>query len=264
VAHLPQIFQKPLVRLLSGFRLKIRSGPNAGMRWTLASSGRGYVAGTFEQDRVSAIVSLLRSGDVFWDIGAHQGYVTLAASRVVGAAGSVVSFEPAASNRALLESHVRWNRLSNVRVLPYAVSDTDGEAAFGGTGGSVTFGLGRGDEVVATRSIRSLIENESLPRPSVLKIDVEGSEADVLRGGIEFLSPGMVIWISVHGHDLHEECRELVSSRGMQVFESVKIRRAAASPGERWGSDKEMLAVGSARHLTPEEMQVIARFTGVA
>jgi len=250
-----------MVRVLSGFRLKIKSGPNAGMRWTLASSGRGYAAGTFEHERVSAIVSLLRKGEVFWDIGAHQGYVTLAASRAVGAAGSVVSFEPAASNRSLLESHVRWNRLYNVRVLPYAISDADGEAAFGGTGGSVTFGLGRGDEVVATRSIRSLMQNESLPRPSVLKIDVEGSEADVLRGGIEFLSPAMLIWISVHGHDLYQECRTLVSSRSMQIFESAKIRRAAASPAERWGSDKEMLAVGSERRLTAEEIEVIERFT---
>lgn len=220
------------------------------------------MAGNFERERLAAMGSLVRPGDVFWDIGAHQGYVTLAAARWVGPEGRVVSFEPSSANRAFLERHVSWNKIDNVQVLPFALSDTEGAAQFGGAGASVTFRLGRGDEWVVSRTIRSLIENDSHSRPTVLKLDVETSEAAVLRGGIEHLSPDIVIWISVHSRDLYQECRSLLAGRGIAVFESAQLRESAKNPEQRWGGDKELLAIGPKRVLTDQEKEAVSRFCG--
>ena len=262
MVRLPRVLHKPLVWLFGGVPVRIRSGPNAGMRWTVVSSGRGYVTGTFERERLTAMESLARRGDVFWDVGAHQGYLTLAASRWVGSAGRVVSFEPSGASRPILERHVRWNKLDNVGVLPFAVSDTDGTAQFGGSGGSVSFRLGRGDESVTTRTIRSLIENDSQPAPTILKLDVERSEAAILRGGIEYLSPDMLVWISIHGHDLYCECRDLLTSRGFTIFESPRLHEARKNPQLSWGGDKELLGVGSNRVLIARELAAVDRFCG--
>lgn len=240
-------------------RLRISAGPNAGRWWSLGSSGRGYVSGQFEADRVHAILSFLRAGDVFWDIGAHKGYISLAAARVVGPTGKVVAMEPSAENLTMLRRHVRWNNADTITILSLAASDVDGEASFGGKGSSVTHRLGRGDERVETRTIRSLIETDGHPMPDVIKIDTEGSEAAILRGALDFLSPNALIWISVHSRALSLECRELLEGRGFSVFESAAM--AAAMTGQKsWGGDKELLAVGSERRITASDLQGLRLF----
>ncbi|MBC6422595.1 MAG: FkbM family methyltransferase [Hormoscilla sp. SP5CHS1] len=40
----------------------------------------------------------LQKGDVFVDIGAHIGYYSVIAARIVGSAGKVFAFEPEISN----------------------------------------------------------------------------------------------------------------------------------------------------------------------
>src|SRR5690348_10903654 len=40
------------------------------------------------------IANTLRPGDVFFDIGAHQGWMSMVAARRVGLKGRVVAFEP--------------------------------------------------------------------------------------------------------------------------------------------------------------------------
>lgn len=240
--------------------VRIRAGPNAGCRWSLVSSGRGYASGTFEADRVAAIIELLRPGDRFWDIGAHKGYITLAAAHAIGPIGQVLALEPSVVNRVLLERHIRWNHADNIRVLPVAVSDADGQARFGGSGSSITFRLGHGDETVDMRTIRSLIETDRHDPPDVLKIDAEGSEARILRGGMECLSPRMLIWISIHSRALYDECCALLHARDFRIFESADMGARTSGAVASWGGDKELLAVGSARDVAESQVQRLPLF----
>lgn len=258
--RLPLTVRRFGTQLLGSVALRIRSGPNAGYRWSLVSSGRGYGAGTFEADRVNAILALLREGEQFWDIGAHKGYVSLAAARAIGRTGSVFALEPSAVNRALLERHLRWNDAANIRVLPFAASDADGEERFGGSGSSITFQLGHGDDTVQTRTIRSLIEQDGLEAPTVLKIDAEGSEARILRGGLAYLSPHMLVWISVHSRALYDECRALLHDRAFRLYESARMAERTSGAVSAWGGDKELLAVGSARAVTDAELRALRLF----
>src|SRR5690606_37982007 len=134
------------------------------------------------RDRLAALACVTRPGDVFWDVGAHKGFVSLAASRLVGPDGTVIAIEPSSVNRSFLERHLAWNAVDDARVIAAALSDHEGAAAFGGTGSSVAFKLGEGSERVTVRRLDALAAELGLVGPSVVKLDVEGEEARVLRG----------------------------------------------------------------------------------
>ena len=68
-------------------------------------------------DRLAALQAVVRPGDCFWDIGAHKGFVTLAAASMVGPSGSVVSLEPSGRNLWFIRKHLSWNPAEHVRVL---------------------------------------------------------------------------------------------------------------------------------------------------
>ena len=129
---------------------------------------------------------LLRQGDTFVDIGANEGMMTLLAARQVGEDGQVLSFEPNPSPRAILEKNLRRNAIEHVQVHAMGLSDepgklelfvpavNTGEGSFtpmeGVEGTSVTCPVHVGDEVLHD------------VKPKLIKIDVEGFEAHVLRG----------------------------------------------------------------------------------
>jgi FkbM family methyltransferase len=131
---------------------------------------------------------LLREGDTFVDIGANEGMMSLLASRLVGSTGKVIAFEPNPAPRAVFESAIARNALSNVTVIPAGLGDTDealplsvpkintGEGSFGGSRY-----LNEETEVVSCQVLRG---DKSLAQenPALIKIDVEGFELRVLRG----------------------------------------------------------------------------------
>ncbi|MDJ0533005.1 MAG: FkbM family methyltransferase [Xenococcaceae cyanobacterium MO_207.B15] len=65
-----------------------------------------------------------------FDIGAHRGYFTLNASRIVGNDGQVFAFEPLPRNISLLKKHLQFNNCTNVRLFEVAVSSKSGQKGF--------------------------------------------------------------------------------------------------------------------------------------
>ena len=155
---MPHSVRRTGAAVIGRIPMRIRRGPNEGMRWSIASAGRGALSGTFERERVAAITSMIRPGDCVWDIGAHKGYITLAAARRAGPTGRVYAIEPGPPNLEYLRRHIEWNDVSNVEIVPVAVSGEDGTSIFGGPGSSTTHRLGRGDYTVEVRSVASLLE----------------------------------------------------------------------------------------------------------
>jgi FkbM family methyltransferase len=226
--------------------MRIRSGPNRGRLWSIVSAGRGAMAGTFEQARVEAISLLVEPGDCVWDIGAHKGYITLACASRVGDAGHVYSFEPGPPNLEFLRRHVAWNGLENVTVLPYAVSARDGTARFGGSGSSITYRLGQGDYEVRVRCIASLLA-EGLRPATVVKIDVEGNEHDVLKGGSARLPRNSLMIVAIHSHEQYLACTQRLREDGWRVVQSAGVRRNLSQRPVVWEDDPDILAIGPKR-----------------
>ncbi len=109
--------------------LPIFSGPLKGDRWLLATRS-SFFFGTYEPAQTALFCKVVKPGDVVYDVGAHFGYYTLLASKLVGTEGRVLAFEPSPPNLARLYRHIELNRCSNVQVLELAVSDREGIAHF--------------------------------------------------------------------------------------------------------------------------------------
>src|SRR5690606_27097896 len=65
--------------------------------------------------------SVLRRGEIFIDIGANIGIVSLIAARAVGPEGMVFAVEALPETRSRLQANIDRNKLSNISVLPFAL-----------------------------------------------------------------------------------------------------------------------------------------------
>lgn len=141
----------------------------------------------------------VRPGDVFHDIGANIGIYAIAAAHRVGADGRVVAFEPHKVNATALLRNVTESGLADrVEVVATAVSDRSGLARFhykslksastASQLGHTRRAGGEGEfdpvvtELVPAVVIDELVAAGRIPPPSLVKIDVDGNELEILRG----------------------------------------------------------------------------------
>jgi len=159
-----------------------------------------------------------------YDVGANVGFYTLLAAHLVGRAGSVVAFEPAARNVGYLRRHLELNALTNVRVLEAAVGDRVGTGLFQ-TGPTFSEGrlvegdsLGPGQCYIKLVALDDLLADGGAPLPQMLKIDVEGAEYAVLRGAVNLLERGRPeIVLSTHTTAVRNECVQLLTQLGYDI-----------------------------------------------
>ena len=161
--------------------------------------------GCYERAEGELFCELVRPGQTVLDVGAHAGYYTLAAARSVGESGRVHAFEPSETNFARLRRNVELNGLTNVALNKVAMSDREGEAAmYLSAEDPGQHSLGRVGEVsaecvVPTVTLDGYVAKSGLARLDMVKIDVEGAETMVLRGGREVLArdrPSLLIEIN--------------------------------------------------------------------
>jgi FkbM family methyltransferase len=157
--------------------------------------------GAYESHVLRLLERLLPSGGYFVDVGANIGLHSLIAASRVGPAGRVDAIEPEPFSRRRVEGHLRLNRLENVTVFPYALSEGRGTAVLHLSPpenaaksslrlANVTMGLSSrspGSVEVETRTLDEHVSATSRT-PNVLKIDVEGAELLVVSGGRATLS----------------------------------------------------------------------------
>ena len=186
---------RPIVNRLmpSGLmKVKVRSGAAAGL-WLIIDARREkfFWTGTHERGVQQALCEILKPGMVFWDVGANIGFFSLIASRCVGAAGRVHAFEPMHANRKRLAKNLAINGSGNVTIHDCALAASSGEAVLHSHYSSLMWTLvaERGHrEGIAVRCETLDELAERLGAPDLIKVDTEGNELEVLRGGIRLLS----------------------------------------------------------------------------
>ena len=153
-----------------------------------------YFFGTYEPEVRAEISRHLRAGGVAIDVGANVGWHTLLMAARVGAEGRVWAFEPNPTTRERLLAAVDANRLSQVRVDPRALADSDRVSGFEAPpAGHVWDGTGRlatasdVGRLVECTTLDAFAAQRNLDRVDLLKIDVEGFEPAVLRGASRML-----------------------------------------------------------------------------
>jgi FkbM family methyltransferase len=130
-----------------------------------------------------------RSGDVVLDIGGNVGFFAVSLEWMAGGV-KVHSFEPAADTRARLCRNVTVNGLETlVTVYPYAVTNAPGEVRLNTailTGHRSLFdrqsATSEPGEAVPSINLAQAVELTGAKQIDLLKIDVEGSEIEIVEG----------------------------------------------------------------------------------
>ncbi|MBI4420276.1 MAG: FkbM family methyltransferase [Gemmatimonadetes bacterium] len=180
-----------------------------------------------------AIATLAAPGMTAYDIGANVGVFSFLLASRVGPRGAVFAFEPEPNNYRQLERSVRLNRAPNIILDRRAIGRTRGTARFDRRGGAFSGrligerpGYTPTDNVITveTVSVDELVQDEGLPPPDLVKIDVEGNEGLVLEGMVRTLEAhGPVIICEVHTHlgDAVERVRDLLVGHGYAIYSSA-------------------------------------------
>jgi FkbM family methyltransferase len=160
------------------------------------------VDGQYEPDTEDLILRHLTPGDVFIDVGANIGVLTISAARRLGGRGTVLAIEASPSVFSYLERNIALNALTNVVAISVAISESNREDVPFYPAPADHFGMGAliaqfhsEPCSVTTRTLDDLVAEQKVRDVSVLKVDVEGHEVAVFRGGEKLLgsSPGPLI-----------------------------------------------------------------------
>jgi len=151
--------------------------------------------------------NVIQLGDVVYDIGANVGAYSLYAGRrlqgrSINKSGKVYAFEPAFSNFFPLCRNIEANNLnSTITPFPLALGNDRYETRFflqSTTTGEALHGLGypksEGSEFeakfqqgISVTPLDLFVENSDIRFPNHLKVDVDGSELDIIKGATSVL-----------------------------------------------------------------------------
>lgn len=156
-----------------------------------------YVEEMYEPILQNVLGRYISQGGTFYDVGAHIGFFSLIAARLVGKSGAVFAFEADPLNARRIQEHVSKNALGQVQILSVAVWSRSGAVCFQRASevsshntGSVV-GTPTRDGILDQIKVEAVALDDFAKRnavPTVVKIDVEGGEGEVLRGADRLLA----------------------------------------------------------------------------
>lgn len=193
---------------------------------------------------------LARKGDFVVDAGANIGYMTSLLSAKVGKGGCVHAFEPHPEILPRLKRNItEWQALpggARIELHELALSDVAGRAELAETG---YFGFNQGTASLAKRrqvahpgeitrshdvpcaTLDELLGDQAV---SVLKLDVEGYEINVLKGAEAMLAQGRIRRIVYESHrteggEIHDYLRSYRFEVMALEYDSSGVRLGATN-----------------------------------
>lgn len=204
------------------------------------ATGNWYT-GLHEVEEMAFLLHLLRRDDLFVDAGANVGsYTVLAAG---GAGARVVAAEPVPETFRRLVANVRLNQLDErVDAHGIGLSESAGKLRFSRHLGTMNHVLSDKEEVpsveIEVSTLDELLDGQA---PLAVKIDVEGHELPLLRGGARTLSSprlcAVILEVNGAGGRYGVEDATLLDTMRRYGFESLRydpfrrILRSGASAG---------------------------------
>ena len=173
--------------------------------------------GEYSQFELEFLLAMLNKNSVVYDVGANIGYHTTAFASV---AKKVYAFEPHPKNYALLEQNTK--DLDHVFIGKYAVSNTnttcyisDYDPKQQGNFGSVKLI----DDFAGIETTAITLDTAGLDLPDMIKIDVEGSELQVLQGCKQIIQQKCpVIFYEAHESKQLREIYEFLEPMGYRFY----------------------------------------------
>ncbi len=184
-------------------------------------------------------IESIPEGAVLWDIGANIGLYSIYAARARNC--QVYAFEPSVFNLELLARNIFLNDLQKqITILPIALSDQMGSSLFKMTntawGGALsTFGQDfdqNGDDLKKVFEYQTLglsmtdaVALLKIQEPRYIKIDVDGIEHFILRGGADILSKvdGVLVEINDDFAEQAEESARHLENAGLTLSRKCSL-----------------------------------------
>jgi FkbM family methyltransferase len=224
---------------LAGYGPKVEV-TRSGLRWALdLNEGIDFsiwLLGAFERRTVAAYSKLVRSGMTVLDIGANIGAHTLPLARLIGPDGTLVAIEPTAWASGRLRANLGLNPdlMNRVSVRQAMLVDRPDVALPDTLYASwplraddvhpILRAEAKSTEGAQTIMLDALLERDGIKHVDFVKLDVDGHECAVVRGGLEMFKrdrPIVVLELSPYilletGHSL-AELLELLAECGYQL-----------------------------------------------
>jgi FkbM family methyltransferase len=209
------------------------------------------------ESQTSALMDLLLPADgVFYDVGSNWGWFSLYLAAKPGFRGKIHAFEPFPSTYKDLNSLIQQTGLAErIQAHNLALSDQAGTASMRlpdrFQSGMAAIQEETGQEAGSTRT--SALDLLELEPPHLIKIDVEGMEAKVLKGGAKLLAkhkPMIVFeswWRSGNPWRTLEPLR-IASDLGYEFFQMGWLRRR----------EGQNFLVTDDHDLDPQRVEVLA------
>lgn len=196
---------------------------------------RAETYSTKEPETLDWLDHNLEANDTFFDVGANIGLYSLYAAKIKPQC-TIYAFEPAAPNYLRLCNNIVLNSVTNIIPCNFPVSDRETFDLFhvgDMQPGSAMHSFGRVSEFwegldVALRqgalsmSLDALVGNYGLPQPSLLKIDVDGSEERILSGAEIVLKSGklrtILVELSFKDESDNRELEQKLASFGYKLW----------------------------------------------
>lgn len=150
-----------------------------------------YIKGSTEPITSNRIESILSVGDTMIDVGAHVGFHSISAGRIVGQTGKVIPIDPQPYCAERIAKNACLNNMAQVSIICAAVGQTPGYFQISlqsdrdrsrlSLNASGPCDLGTRIEV-PIRTLDEVFETNQLNMVNLVKIDVEGFEPEVLQG----------------------------------------------------------------------------------
>jgi FkbM family methyltransferase len=176
----------------------------------------------YEPYSIKVFLKYCTEGAFVIDVGAHYGFYSLNAAKAVGKTGKVVSCEPITFNKFVLDKNIRDNHFDEtITSLRTAVSNRVGTADFNITEASdnASFYDHPNTKILETVKVKSTTLDNLVKgmRPSIIKIDVEGHENEVLAGASEILGKKIPIFF-----EFNPKCFDAAGHKPEEVLTTLK------------------------------------------
>jgi FkbM family methyltransferase len=236
--------------------LPVISGPAKGLRLRtdLVRRKDAYFWGKYDRHILNQLKSVVQPGWCVWDCGTYLGFYTCFFARAVGPAGQVVAIEPDPRNLARTMENVLLNRLTNVQAVNLAIGAPVGEVDFllSDDTNSHLPNCYPGELAAAARwrekdssltrakvkcvSLDQASFDQSLPRPHLIKLDIEGAELVALTHLTRITSEVRpIIVLELHNPECDAAAWEFAQRTGYTLY-SLDAHRAITSLDEVRGT----------------------------
>lgn len=208
---LPKLKTKFFIPTIYGFDLVVNS----------ENATEYYYLGFYETGSLNLFKNILLRGDVFIDVGTNIGLMSFFSASIIGNEGKVLSFEPTTKYFHDFNEAIHKNKFKNIQAFKLALGREKG--SFPIYFNSICPSLVKTNEtdkfeIIDVQKLDDVLIENKIDKVKLIKIDVEGFELEVIKGGEKLFSSKNAPVACVE----YVRNQKMITDDGMSAFDLLK------------------------------------------